>query len=213
MTVADDPVGVADQAMDILAEELCAPPGPAIPQTLAGTFSGSVVTSRYTLSWTGTLAKEFLAKDPHTGFVYRDSAHYRTTNAAVTWKAEGTCNGSGTLGNTELLNAFPDTTIAWNRTTPGWGYRTFLSPNAGTRMMVQCPQTGDNPPPPENAAHLVGLVGEGALLYNSDSRGAEANRFSPDLTAFDGTLSINAGIPQTWAWDITGAGLAEVPEQ
>ena len=64
---------------------------------------------------------------------------------------------------------------------------------------------------PYNAASLVGSGEGGALMENSDTRGAETNRFSPDNVVFAGTLSINPGYAQSWTWNLSGSGEIPVP--
>ena len=196
-----------------VARFLCRVEVATVPQTLSGTFSGSVATGSQSLTWNGTTTKTFVATDPVTGFTYLDSAHYRTTSAAITWQVTGRCSGSGTLALADLSTDFYDSTVDWAETAgKGWAYGLGLSPRSP--MLVPCPPDADgHPTPPYDASNLVGRGGGGgALMYSTDTRGPESNRFSPDNVAFRGVLSINPGFAQSWTWDLVGAGEVPVPD-
>ena len=206
------PFDLSEEATSAVSRFLCEDDVDTVPGTLSGTFSGSVTTPSQLLTWSGTVAKTFVANDPHTGFAYLDSAHYRTTAATVTWQLTGRCSGGGELALTDLSTDFPDSTIEWRATEgKGWGYELDLRPATGSRaMLAPCPPDEEgNPMPPYNAATLVGSGEGGALMENSDTRGAETNRFSPDNVAFVGSLSINPGYAQSWTWNLAGSG--EIP--
>lgn len=210
---SSSPFDLSVDAAAAVARYLCEADVETVPEALAGTFSGSVDTGTHLLTWNGSVTKTFVADDPHTGFPYLDSAHYRTTAASVTWQLTGRCNGGGTLALTDLSTDFYDSTIEWRRTAgKGWGYELGLAPAYQTRaMMAPCPPTDTGPSPPYDAATLVGGGGGGALMENSDTRGAENNRFSPDNVAFRGSLSLNPGFAQTWTWDLAGSGEVTLP--
>jgi hypothetical protein len=184
------------------------------PTRIQGPISGAYeITGSFRLNWSGTVQLAYQQNDPVLNQPWNDGQiHYVLIDGSFTWSVqdgpnECTYSGAGTVAFGEAHQDGGEMTITKARTSQGWEWNVGLGlrPQGGTLMAgtKQCPSQTT----PVEFGNYVGLLGEGAVVYNGVPNATGSNQVTSTLSSFSGTTTVSfpGFVEQLWVQNLTGS--------
>lgn len=183
------------------------------PTRIEGPMSGAYqVGDAFRLTWSGDVQLAYQQNDPVINLPWNDGrVHYVLIDGSFTWTVQdlaGECtySGSGTVLFDDAHQDGGEMTITKARTSQGWEWNVGLSlvPQGGPLMAGSRVCPGGTTP--VEFGNYVGLLGEGAVVYNGVPNPTSSNGVTSSLTAFSGTTTIiiPGVVEQLWEQNLTG---------